>query len=127
MKFKSIERFDGKQIAAGCSEFDPEFNKYKTETAGFIPLEVKMKQFEQNGMIAQFQVSEFTSTDYRNMYLNPDYDITPEDDLEDVQEKLEGLRNFQEEYKKSKMNVQNEPAEMVEPTEKNPPTADKEE
>lgn len=79
-----------------------ENNEYITETAGFIPLEVKLKQFEQNGMIAQFQAGDFTSNDYREMYLNPDFDISPEDDFEDVQEKLELQRQFIEKYKAAK-------------------------
>lgn len=78
-------------------------NEYITETAGFIPLEVKLKQFEQNGLIAQFQAGDFTSHDYREMYLTPDFDITPEDDFEDVQEKMELHRQFIEKYKKEKL------------------------
>ena len=56
MKFKSIETFDEKQKLEFMSVFPEEDNKYITETAGFIPLEVKMKQFEQNGLIAQYTV-----------------------------------------------------------------------
>lgn len=80
-----------------------EGNKYITETAGFIPLEVKMKQFEQNGLIAQFQVSDFTSHDYRDIYLNhPNFEITPEDELEDIQEKLQARTAYVESLKKQK-------------------------
>lgn len=65
-----------------------EDNSYITETAGFVPLEVKFKRFEQAGQVMQFSVSEFTSSDLRSIYLNPDFDITPEDDYEEIQEKL---------------------------------------
>lgn len=68
---------------------DKELNPVIVETAGFVPLEVKFKQFEQNGLQAQFNVSEFTSSDYRDMYLGPNTEILPTDDLEEIQAKLE--------------------------------------
>lgn len=105
-------------------------NKYICETAGFVPLEVKLKQFEQNGLIAQFQMADFDSHDMRELYLNPDFDITPEDDFEDVQEKLLALKSYQEEYKKSKKadsSGNDVDAGTEEQTEKNPPAADKKE
>lgn len=67
---------------------DKDLNNYQVETAGFIPLEVKMKRFEQAGIRAQFRSQDFDSQDYRDMYLNPDIQIYPSDDLEEVQEKL---------------------------------------
>lgn len=67
---------------------DVKKNKIITETAGFVPLEVKFKRFEQAGIRAQFNESEFTSTDYREMYLTPNTEIYPNDDLETVLEKL---------------------------------------
>ena len=104
MKSKyTIDLFDEKDIKNSQSYFPDEYNQYETETAGFVPLEVKMKQFEQNGLIAQFQVQDFDSHDYRDMYLNPDFNITPEDDLEEVQEKIAMQREFINNLKKSKV------------------------
>lgn len=97
-----------------------ENNDYIVETAGFVPLEVKFKQFEQNGVVAQFQTSDFTSNDYREMYLNPDFDITPEDDFEDVEEKIAARNNFIEQYKKAKSNGLKEKAGTEEPKEEKP-------
>lgn len=63
------------------------------ETAGFVPLEVRFKQMEQAGYRARFMESEFSSKDISDMYLNhPEFDITDEDDYEDVVEKT-ALRN----------------------------------
>lgn len=60
------------------------------ETAGFIPLEVRFKQMEQAGIRAQFFESEFGSKDFTDMYLNhPEFDLTPEDDIEEAMEKIE--------------------------------------
>lgn len=59
------------------------------ETAGFVPLEVRFKQMEQAGIRAQFHESEFTSRDMSDMYLNhPEFDLTPEDDIEEAMEKI---------------------------------------
>lgn len=103
MKSKySIDLFDEKDLKNSMSEFEEKNNKYITETAGFVPLEVKLAQFEQNGLRAQFQVQDFDSNDYRDMYLNPDFNITPEDDFEDVEEKLQMQREFIDKLKKSK-------------------------
>lgn len=99
MKTFELEVMDKKQLEHLCSKF-PEGNKYICETAGFIPLDVKFKQYEQNGMIASFLASDFTSSDYREMYMNPDFEIYPEDDLEDINEKRIALYNHIEEVKK---------------------------
>lgn len=116
MKSKySIDLFDEKDLKNSMSVFDEENNKYITETAGFVPLEVKLKQFEQNGLIAQFQVKDFDSNDYRDMYLNPDFNITPEDDFEEVEEKVLMQREFIEKLKKAKSNGQNAKAGTEEP------------
>lgn len=103
-----LDTLDDKDIEALGADLSKE-NEYITETAGFVPLEVKLKQFEQNGLLAQFQSKDFTSHDYREMYLIPDFDITPEDDLEEAQEKLKGLRAYQESYKKALSKGRNEP------------------
>lgn len=66
---------------------DKELNPIIVETAGFIPLEVKFKRFEQAGLKAQFNASEFTSSDFRDMYLGPNTEIYPNDDLETILEK----------------------------------------
>ena len=69
-----------------------EGNKYIVETAGFIPLPVKFKQFEQNGYIAKFNADDFDSSDYKSLYTD-DILIGPDDDEFDVADKIE-LFNF---------------------------------
>ena len=66
---------------------DKELNPLIVETAGFVPLEVKFKRFEQAGLKAQFNASEFSSSDFRDMYLSPNTEIYPNDDLETIIEK----------------------------------------
>lgn len=57
------------------------------ETAGFVPLEVRFKQMELAGYRAQFQASDFTSSDLRDIYLAPDLSYSEDDELEDIMEK----------------------------------------
>lgn len=79
-----------------------EHNEVIVETAGFIPLDVKFKRFEQNGVIAQFSTSEFTSSDMRNLYANPDFEIYPDDELEDIQEKISAYNEYRSKYIQNK-------------------------
>lgn len=133
MFLHKMECFSPKQVEDLSPVLTKDNNPYICETAGFIPLEVKLKQFEQNGLVAQFMVSDFDSNDYRDIYLNPDFNVSPEDDFEDIQEKLAAQRQYAEEIKQSKstgMDVKVETeikAGTEEPLEKNPPSADKEE
>lgn len=101
IKDRVIERLDPEQVKALGADLRKD-NEYITETAGFIPLEVKLKQFEQNGLIAQFSAQDFDSHDYRDIYLNPDFNPTPEDDFEDIQEKIAARHEFIEKLKMSK-------------------------
>lgn len=94
MKQYELEVLDDKQKDKTFWNPNEDDNKYITETAGFVPLEVKFKRFEQAGIVAQFNESEFTSSDYRDMYLNPDFQISPEDDMEEAFEKMQAQRDF---------------------------------
>lgn len=77
------------------------------ETAGFVPLEVRFKQMEQAGYRARFNESEFSSRDISDMYLNhPEFDITPEDDFEEMIEKTE-MRNKWINYVKEEVRKRN--------------------
>lgn len=68
---------------------DKEKNPYIVETAGFQPLEVQIQRFEQAGVRAKFRSEMFDSQDYRDMYLGPDTRITADDDLEEIERKIE--------------------------------------
>lgn len=63
------------------------WNEVIVETAGFVPLEVRFKQMELAGYRAQFQASDFTSSDLRDIYLAPDLSYSEDDELEDIMEK----------------------------------------
>lgn len=81
-----------------CVLHEPEnWDEQLVETAGFVPLEVRMRQMEQAGYVAQFQASDFTSSDMRAIWLNPDFEILPGDDLEEVERKTQLREQFRQE------------------------------
>lgn len=86
-----------------------EGNEYIVETAGFVPLAVKFKQFEQNGYIAKFNVDDFDSSDYNSLYQD-DVLIGPDDDEFDVADKI-AL------FKARKLAILNEKAKLAETNE----------
>lgn len=98
MKNYEIEVLSPKQVEALSGELKN--NDYICETAGFVPLEVKFKKFEINGLTLMQQRRMLNSSDYREMYLNPDFDISIDDDPEDIIDKMEALRNHIEDVKK---------------------------
>ena len=60
----------------------------KTETAGYLPLSVRLKQLEQQGYIAQFRREEFDSDEISELWTRKEFEILPSDDLEDIDQKL---------------------------------------
>ena len=78
------------------------WNEILTDTKGFVPLEVKFKQLEEAGIKAQFSVQDLDSAQIRQVFLNPDFEITPDDDLEEIQDKL-----YQRELFKQQLMAQN--------------------
>lgn len=117
---KKIEYMTPKEVEASCIVLKPEENPYICETAGFIPLEVKFKRFELAGQVAKINASEFTSQDYRDMYMCPDFEIYPDDDPEEIFEKAQLLRKHIAEIKIQAMqrNVNQVKKEEKEITEK---------
>lgn len=65
---------------------------YKVDTAGFEPLDCKIKRFILSGQIAQFSKSMFDSNDYKEMMSAvPDVVVDDSDDIEEVKAKVRAL------------------------------------
>lgn len=63
-----------------------------TDTAGFEPMDVKIKRFMLSGQIAQFSKSMFDSSDFKEMYSAiPDIVYDVEDDIEETRDKVRRL------------------------------------
>lgn len=65
---------------------------YKVDTAGFEPLDCKIKRFMLSGEIAQFSKSMFDSNDYKEMMsVIPDVVTDEFDDIEETKAKVKAL------------------------------------
>ena len=65
---------------------------YKVDTAGFEPLDCKIKRFMLSGEIAQFSKSMFDSNDYKEMMSSiPDVVTDEFDDIEETKAKVKAL------------------------------------
>ena len=120
---KSIDRLSENEIETMVSDFS-EHNENITETAGFVPLEVKLRRFQENGQIMQFSQSEFTSSDLRELYLSPDLEITPEMDIEEIQEVQIKRQEYINQIKKAQSDGQNVQAGTEEPEKKSAEAAE---
>lgn len=87
------------QQSAVDDDGNPLWNEQVTETAGFVPLEVRMKQMEQAGLLQQAMLQDVTADDLREAWLTSDFEISPDDELEEVFAKDRARREFLETIK----------------------------
>lgn len=78
---------------------NPLWDEQLTETAGFVPLEVRMRQMEQAGLLQQALLQDVTADDLREAWLSSDFEISPDDELEEVLAKDRARREFLESVK----------------------------
>lgn len=79
-----------------------DWNKQIVETAGFVPLEVRFQKLQENGIRLQLRASEFDSVDMQKIYLDDDYRIEPDDELEDIEVKLAARQAYINELQKER-------------------------
>lgn len=84
------------------------WNERVVETAGYVPLEVRMKQMEQAGLRQQFVMGDLSPDDLRAAWLSQDFEITPEDELEEVFAKTAARNEFLEKLKAERMKAAEE-------------------
>lgn len=82
------------QQSALDDDGNPLWDEQVTETAGFVPLEVRMKQMEQAGLLQQAMLQDVTADDLREAWLSSDFEISPDDELEEVIAKDRARREF---------------------------------
>lgn len=69
-----------------------EHNEVVVERTGYVPLSVRLKQFTVAGLQMSLQAKQFDFEDYKEVYHSLDV-ISPDDDLETTQEKLNNYYN----------------------------------
>lgn len=82
-------------VDADGNEVTP-WNEHLVEAAGFVPLEVRFKQMEQNGLMAQFMTSELSPEDMRQIYLSAEFEVRPDDEFEDALIKVQRRRKLEQ-------------------------------
>lgn len=108
----TVEKFE--DYGHSDTGWHPDKNPVIVETAGFVPLEVKFKRFEEAGIRAQFSESEFTSSDLRDIYLHPDFSLNQYDDLEEIERKEAARQAYIEQLLASRQSVDKPGAETAE-------------
>lgn len=95
------------KFAASILISDDHYSDIITETAGFVPLEVRFQKLIENGIRLQLNAKEFDSVDMRKLYLDDEFRVEPDDELEDIQDKLERRAAFLAEFRAKHSEAQN--------------------
>lgn len=75
-----------------------------TDTAGFEPLDVKIKRFMLSGEIAKLHVAQFDSYDYREMFNSiPTVEYDGDEEIEETREKMMMLMSKKKEILERKL------------------------
>lgn len=111
----SPERYDINVLKKRIEQDLPEDAHEKlVETAGFEPLDVKLYKMHQAGVQAAANVDMLNINDYRDIYLNPDFTIDEDMDIEEINEVLRLQDEYIAQIKAKKDKEQNDDVNLSE-------------
>ncbi len=88
-----------------CPVVDLKDNDYLVETAGFVPLSVRFKQFSENGIVSRLRAEQYDTdlpiSELERAFKLSEFDITDDDDIFTATEKLNARKNYIAKLKKS--------------------------
>ena len=88
-----------------CPTVKLEKNDYLVETAGFVPLSVRFKQFTENGIVSRLRAEQYDTdlpiSEFENAFQMSEFDINDDDDIFTATEKINARKNYIAELKKS--------------------------
>ena len=88
-----------------CPLVDLKDNDYCVETAGFVPLSVRFKQFTENGIVSRLRAEQYDTdlpvSELENAFQMSEFDINDDDDIFTATEKINARKNYIAELKKS--------------------------
>ena len=88
-----------------CLTVELENNDYIVETAGFVPLSVRFKQFIENGIVSRLRAEQYDTdlpvSELENAFQMSQFDINDDDDIFTATDKLNARKNYIAELKKS--------------------------
>lgn len=88
-----------------CPIVELENNDYLVETAGFVPLSVRFKQFTENGIVSRLRAEQYDTdlpiSELENAFQMSEFDINDDDDIFTATEKINARKEYIAELKKS--------------------------
>lgn len=88
-----------------CPVVDLKDNDYIVETAGFVPLSVRFKQFTENGIVSRLRAEQYDTdlpiSELEKAFQMAEFDILDDDDIFIATEKINARRKYIAEMKKS--------------------------
>ena len=87
-----------------CPTIELKDNDYLVETAGFVPLSVRFKQFTENGIVSRLRSEQFDTdlpiSELENAFQMSEFDVTDDDDIFTATEKINARKDYIAELKK---------------------------
>ena len=88
-----------------CPTVEIPDNIYQVETAGFVPISVRFKQFTENGIISRLRAEQYDTdlpvSELENAFQMAEFDINDDDDIFTATEKITARNNYIAELKSS--------------------------
>ena len=88
-----------------CPTVELENNDYLVETAGFVPLSVRFKQFTENGIVSRLRAEQYDTdlpvSELENAFQMSEFDVNDDDDIFTATDKINARKNYIAELKKS--------------------------
>ena len=88
-----------------CPTVELEDNIYQVETAGFVPLSVRFKQFSENGIVSRLRSEQYDTdlpiSEFEKAFQMSEFDINDDDDIFTATEKINARNTYIAELKKS--------------------------
>ena len=87
-----------------CPTVELKDNDYLVETAGFVPLSVRFKQFTENGIVSRLRAEQYDTdlpiSELENAFQMSEFDVNDDDDIFTATEKITARKNYIAELKK---------------------------
>ena len=88
-----------------CPTVELKDNDYLVETAGFVPLSVRFKQFTENGIVSRLRAEQYDTdlpiSELENAFQMSEFDVNDDDDIFTATDKINARKNYIAELKKN--------------------------
>lgn len=88
-----------------CPTVTLEKNDYLVETAGFVPLSVRFKQFTENGIVSRLRAEQYDTdlpvSELENAFQMSEFDLNDDDDIFTATDKINARKQYIADLKKS--------------------------